>query len=333
MTGPTGTNVADLVFVLAAGAVPDFLPAAGALTYRAPSVPSGPRVPRPGRELATLAAMILHPTTGGPVAIAQSAHAFLAFQIAEHWGNRLTPRPSPRAETLVAVLLHDAGWDGREEPRLSPDGQPVAFDTFPEEERETVWASAVERAGVRGRYVAYLVSHHVSSLAESGSHHRRPDFVAAQQALRGRLRDELAADRRYQAAFATDTDAVNRAVVRLSRRPRRAPRPRDDREHGARRSPPPRRRRAVAPHAGRGAHLPPAPVAAGRPAPRRHRRGACCSRPVASPTRRRCARRGRRRRSCASPGRCSRPARRLTRPRPQCRKVGPVFRGGVRAPQ
>lgn len=160
--------------------------------------------------------MILHPTADGCVAIAQSAHAFLAFQIAEHWGNRLTPRPSPRAETLAAVLLHDAGWDGREEPRLDPDGRPVAFDTLPEGEHEAVWASAVERAGVRGRYVAYLVSHHVANLAESGSHHRHPEFVAAQQALRARLRDELASDRRYQTAFGSDADAVNRAVVRLA---------------------------------------------------------------------------------------------------------------------
>ncbi len=169
-----------------------------------------------GGELATLAAMILHPMADGCVAIAQSAHAFLAFQIAEHWGNRLTPRPSPRAETLAAVLLHDAGWDGREQPRLDPDGRPVAFDTLPEEEHETVWTSAVERAGVRGRYVSYLVSHHVASLAEFGMHRRHPEFVAAQQALRARLRDELATDPRYQAAFGSDTDVVNRAVVRLA---------------------------------------------------------------------------------------------------------------------
>ncbi len=49
VTGPTGTNVADLVFVLAAGAVPDFLPAAAALGRRAPSVPSGFQ-PRTGRR-------------------------------------------------------------------------------------------------------------------------------------------------------------------------------------------------------------------------------------------------------------------------------------------
>ena len=160
--------------------------------------------------------MILHPTTGGVVAIAQSAHAFLAFQIAEHWGNRLTPRPSPRAETLAAVLLHDAGWDGREEPRPDADGRPVAFDTLPDNEREAIWASAVERAGVRGRYVAYLVSHHVSNLAEFSPHNRHPEFLAAQQALRDRLRDDLVADPRYAAAFGPETDHVNRAVVRLA---------------------------------------------------------------------------------------------------------------------
>ncbi|HQT96166.1 MAG TPA: MOFRL family protein, partial [Thermoanaerobaculaceae bacterium] len=49
VTGPTGTNVADLAFVLAAGAVPDFLPAAAALTNRVPSVPSGV-LPRAGRR-------------------------------------------------------------------------------------------------------------------------------------------------------------------------------------------------------------------------------------------------------------------------------------------
>ncbi|MDD5564355.1 MAG: DUF4147 domain-containing protein [Thermoanaerobaculaceae bacterium] len=51
VTGPTGTNVADLVFVLAAGGAPDFLPVAEAVARRAPSAPSGvlPRPQRPAR--------------------------------------------------------------------------------------------------------------------------------------------------------------------------------------------------------------------------------------------------------------------------------------------
>jgi len=48
VTGPTGTNVADLVFLLAAGAASDFLPASAALARRARGVPGGAR-PRDGR--------------------------------------------------------------------------------------------------------------------------------------------------------------------------------------------------------------------------------------------------------------------------------------------
>ena len=48
VTGPTGTNVADLVFVLAAGAVPDFLPAARSLAHHLPNFPGG-ILPRRGR--------------------------------------------------------------------------------------------------------------------------------------------------------------------------------------------------------------------------------------------------------------------------------------------
>jgi glycerate-2-kinase len=48
VTGPTGTNVADLVFVLAAGAVPDFVPAARSLSHRLPMFP-GEALPRRGR--------------------------------------------------------------------------------------------------------------------------------------------------------------------------------------------------------------------------------------------------------------------------------------------
>jgi hypothetical protein len=161
--------------------------------------------------------MILHPYGNGLVAFSQSAHAFLAFQLAEHWGNRLTPRPSPRAEVLAAVLLHDAGWDGCEEPpRLAADGRPLAFDTLPSEERETVWESGVERAGLRGRYVAYLVSHHVSALATLNPENVHADFLARQDALRTHLRDDLALDPRYAAALAAGHDEVNRAVVRLA---------------------------------------------------------------------------------------------------------------------
>lgn len=161
--------------------------------------------------------MILHPLPPGFVAIPQSAHALLAFQLADHWGNRTTPRPAPRAEVLAAALLHDAGWDGREEPpRLAPDGLPLAFDTLAEGEREGIWLPAVERAGVRGRYVAYLVSHHVSHLAAVYSTTRHPEFLASEAARQTRLAAELCREPRYRRLWTSEGDRVNRAVVRLS---------------------------------------------------------------------------------------------------------------------
>ncbi len=47
ITGPTGTNVADVVFVLAAGAMAEFLPAARSLSERLPTYP-GEGLPRRG---------------------------------------------------------------------------------------------------------------------------------------------------------------------------------------------------------------------------------------------------------------------------------------------
>ena len=163
------------------------------------------------------AGVILHPVPDGWVAVPQSAHALLAFQIADHWGNRTTPRPSPRPDVLAAVLLHDAGWDDREEPlRLAADGAPLAFDTWPESEREPLWAGSVERAAQRGRYVAYLVSHHVSHLAACVSSSPHAVFLAAQEQRRAELRADLAADPRYRDILSGPGDASNRDIVRIS---------------------------------------------------------------------------------------------------------------------
>jgi glycerate 2-kinase len=49
VTGPTGTNVADVVFVLAAGGVPEFVPVARTLSERLPTSP-GDVLPRGGQR-------------------------------------------------------------------------------------------------------------------------------------------------------------------------------------------------------------------------------------------------------------------------------------------
>jgi hypothetical protein len=76
--------------------------------------------------------MFLH-DTGDPartLAISQASHAWLGWQLAEHWGNRRFSRPLPRAEVLAAVMLHDCGWTEFDvSPGIDADGRPRTFDT------------------------------------------------------------------------------------------------------------------------------------------------------------------------------------------------------------
>jgi hypothetical protein len=160
--------------------------------------------------------MIVRSLPTGVLVVSPPAHALLAFQLADHWGNRATLRPSPRADVLAAVLLHDSGWDDREEPlRLGPNGTPLAFDSWPAAEHEAIWRTSVERAGARGRYVAWLVSHHVSTLAGRCAEDHR-GFLAAEDQRRAALAADLAANPRYRQVLATGADAVNRAIVRIT---------------------------------------------------------------------------------------------------------------------
>ncbi|MGC8915451.1 MAG: DUF3891 family protein [Thermoanaerobaculum sp.] len=161
--------------------------------------------------------MIVCRTPEGHLLFPQSAHALLAFQLAEHWGNRTTPRPSPRAEVLAAVLLHDAGWDGRDaEPRLLPGGVLADFARWPQgEEREKLWHDTLAASRRRGRYVEYLVGYHILHLAETYSPGKHLDFVASLRKRLGFLADELAAERRYAQVFRTGQDLTNRHIMRV----------------------------------------------------------------------------------------------------------------------
>lgn len=160
--------------------------------------------------------MILHPVDEGWVAVTQSAHALLSFQLADHWGNRSTPRPAPRADVLAAALVHDLGWDGREEPpRRAQDGTPLAFDTVSDHERRQIWSDSATRASIRGDYVGYLVSHHVSYLADQLSTGSHEQLLAAEAVRRRHLVARLASDARYRQCLRGRQDEINRAVVRL----------------------------------------------------------------------------------------------------------------------
>jgi hypothetical protein len=149
----------------------------------------------------------------GPYAIQQSSHAWLAWQIASHWGNRRFARPAPRAEVLAAVLLHDVGWSQDElAPEVDATGRPETFDTMPVDRHLKIWRNCVNQAAGFSRYAAVLVASHFADLAErkTTAHLEQSDTTAARsvQAFRAEMErlqagwaEELSVDARYQQAL------------------------------------------------------------------------------------------------------------------------------------
>jgi hypothetical protein len=146
----------------------------------------------------------------GPLLIPQASHAWLAWQLAEHWGNRRFVRPAPRAEVLAAVLLHDSGWiEFDDDPGIDGDGRPATFDRMPAAEHLEIWRRSVGRVASSSRYAALLVAAHFTGLAERKAADllERDDTTGARSAhafraemerLQASWRESLRVDARYQ---------------------------------------------------------------------------------------------------------------------------------------
>ena len=161
----------------------------------------------------------------GPYAIQQSSHAWLAWQIACHWGNRRFSRPAPRAEVLAAVLLHDVGWSQYElTPGIDAAGRPETFDTMPVASHLKIWRNCVSHAAGFNRYAGLLVAGHFADLAErkTAVHLEQSDTAAARsvQSFRAEMErlqagwsEELAVDARYEHALSGPGKETNVRVL------------------------------------------------------------------------------------------------------------------------
>lgn len=146
----------------------------------------------------------------GALLIPQSSHAWLAWQLSSHWGNRRFVRPAPRAEVLAAVLLHDSGWTEFDtDPGVDSSGRPVTFDRMEVTEHLAIWRRCVGRTSSYSRYAAILVATHFAGLVERKTQHllARGDTAGARasQAFRAEMerlqagwRESLTVDARYQ---------------------------------------------------------------------------------------------------------------------------------------
>lgn len=161
----------------------------------------------------------------GPYLIPQTSHSWLAWQIAEHWGNRRFARPSPRAEVLAAVLLHDGGWaDFDAMPTLDENGRPRTFDRMEVVPHLDIWRRCVHRASFFSRYSALLVASHFATLAEMKTTDllARGDTVAARgvqvfraemERLQAGWEETLSTDARYSPALRGPGRDANAAIL------------------------------------------------------------------------------------------------------------------------
>ena len=161
----------------------------------------------------------------GTYLIPQVSHAWLAWQVAQHWGNRSFSRPAPLPETLAAVLLHDCGWsDFDDSPTIDEDGRPRAFDRMPVAEHLALWRKSVSRCAQHSRYAGLLVAAHFAGMAErrlrdlldrddNASARLTQTFVAEMEGLERGWREGLGADARYQAFLSGHPRLVNARLL------------------------------------------------------------------------------------------------------------------------
>lgn len=143
-------------------------------------------------------------------AIPQVSHAWLAWQLADHWGNRRFARPRPRAEVLAAILLHDSGWAEYDAaPVIDDDGRPRTFDRMEPVTHLEIWRKSVLHTAMHCRYAALLVAEHFAGFAaaksadllaagDTAAARHAEAFRAEMERMQASWRETLGDDARYE---------------------------------------------------------------------------------------------------------------------------------------
>ena len=155
--------------------------------------------------------------------VSQPAHAWLAGQLARHWGNRRFGEFAPWEEVCQAAALHDIGFLNWEQaPTLNPaTGLPHCFLDMPARVHLLLWAKSVQKMMRYGRYPALLVSRHFVHLCQrhrqAGSPKEFNDkqaFIKEQEILQDTLLTSLQNDFYY--APCVEPGLLNRNCQLLS---------------------------------------------------------------------------------------------------------------------
>ena len=137
--------------------------------------------------------MIANITNEGWEIIYHRAHAMLAMQIATKWKKEF--RPIRFEETLLAIGTHDDLVREWEDKKLTDSGAPPDFTITKVDDEESIKKlnKLIEGAYYRSRWIAYLISKHVSFL----NHDKRDTspiwntFIKEQESLQLKILSSL----------------------------------------------------------------------------------------------------------------------------------------------
>jgi len=151
--------------------------------------------------------------------VLQIDHSRIAGLFAAHWGNAEFSEPRPYTAMAIAAQEHDSGWwEWETRPTLNPDGLPPDYIGSIKQLGPDLWLGfmdeGVERTMKKDPYAAVIVAMHAEGLCTQGKGllpympDYTPDpavreFLAKQEALRGRLIAEMIQSDQYRAS-ATD---------------------------------------------------------------------------------------------------------------------------------
>ena len=132
----------------------------------------------------------------GLIVIAQPAHAWVAAQLARHWGNERFGAFAPWEEVCLAAEQHDVGMAGWEAaPTLNPQtGRPHTYIDLPGQVHTSIVSSTSQVVYSQGRYAALLVSLLFTRVWET--YYTGPDSAAYAH----EVQSFLARERNFQAA-------------------------------------------------------------------------------------------------------------------------------------
>lgn len=155
---------------------------------------------------------ISHPQ--GLLVVTHASQALLNFQLVSHWGNRITPHPSPETDVGASALFARSGFDDSGRPiEFDKQGRPVAFEALITEQREMFWRSSIHHAEFVGRYIQCLVSRLFSDQATYLSSDGHARFIVEEHDRQEGIRRTFAGEPRYRNVFSTPAHEANCAIL------------------------------------------------------------------------------------------------------------------------